>query len=98
MGISIELSEHIDFEVFARMCELHPELLDRFVTLGLLEVFTDSDGRRWFERRQLAQVARVRRLRSGLGLSYSSICVVGPLIDRIDELEHELRRYEARGH
>ena len=55
MGTSIEQSERIDFEAFARMCELHPELLDRFVTLGLLEVSTDPDGRRWFERRQLAQ-------------------------------------------
>jgi len=97
MGTSIEYSQRIDFEAFARVVELHPELLDRFVALGLLEVSTDPDGRRWFERRQVAQVARVRRLRSGLGLSYSSICVVGPLIDRIDELEHELRRVRGSG-
>lgn len=92
MSPSIEPAEHIEFEAFARVCDLHPELLDRLVTLGLLEPSTDRSGRRVFERRQVATVGRIRRLRSGLGLSYSAIAVVADLIDRIDELEAELMR------
>ncbi len=98
MGASLEPAGRIEFEAFAVVCDLHPELLDRFVALGLVEVSVDDEGRRWFARTQVAAVARVRRLRSGLRLSYSSIAVVAPLLDRLDELEAELRRLEAVHH
>lgn len=95
MGQAIVPAERIEFEAFARVCEIHPELLDRLVSLGLVDVVDDTEGNRWLERRQVASVARVRRLRAGLGLSYSSIAVVVELIDRIDELEDRLRWFEA---
>lgn len=95
MGQAVVPAERIEFEVFARVCEIHPELLDRLVTLGLVDVVSDAEGNRWLERRQVAVLARVRRLRAGLGLSYSSIAVVAELIDRIDELEDRLRWFEA---
>ncbi|MEZ5269785.1 MAG: chaperone modulator CbpM [Microthrixaceae bacterium] len=90
MTSDIEPAERIEFEVFARVCDLHPELVERLVALGLLEAASDDEGRLWFDRRQVAEVGRIRRLRSGLRLSYSAIPVVAELIDRIDELETEL--------
>ncbi len=95
MGQALEPAERIQFEVFAQICEIHPELLERFVALGLVEVVSDDRGNRWLERRQVAALARVRRLRSGLGLSYSAIAVVADLIDRIDELEERVAWFEA---
>lgn len=97
MSASIERAERIEFDAFARVCEVHPELLERLVALGLLQAITDENDRRWFERHQVAAVGRIRRLQSGLRLSYSSIAVVVPLIDRIDALEDELRSLRARG-
>lgn len=96
MNRSIDRSDRMEFEVFARVCDLHPELLDRLVELGLIEIRVDAAGRRWFDRRQVAVVGRIRRLRTGLRLSYSAISVVAPLIDRIDELEAELRRLQTQ--
>ena len=98
MSPSLVPAERIEFHSFARVCDLHPELLERFVSLGLLEALEDDEGTRWFERSQVAAVARIRRLRSGLRLSYSAIAVVAPLIDHLDELEVELRRLEAEHH
>lgn len=98
MSDSLVPADRIEFDAFARVCDLHPELLDRLVVLGLLEVSRDDEGRRWFDRSQVAAVARVRRLRSGLRLSYSAIAAIAPLIDRVDELEIELRRLEAEHH
>ena len=98
MSPSLVPAERIEFHSFARVCDLHPELLERFVALGLLEALEDDEGTRWFERSQVAAVARIRRLRSGLRLSYSAIAVVAPLIDRVDDLEVELRRLEAEHH
>ena len=95
MSPPVVRAERIEFEAFARVCDLHPELLDRFVALGLLEADTDDRGRRWLDRSQVAAVGRIRRLRSGLRLSYSAISVVAPLIDRIDELEDAVRLLEA---
>lgn len=94
-GLQVTRVERIEFEAFARVCDIHPELLARLVDLGVIEVETDDEGALWMQRRQVAVLARVRRLRSGLGLSYSAIAVVGDLIDRVDELETALRWYEA---
>lgn len=98
MSASLVPADRIEFDTFARVCDLHPEMLDRLVTLGLLEASVDADGRRWLDRSQVASLARIRRLRSGLRLSYSALAVVAPLIDRLDELEVELRRLEAEHH
>ena len=95
MDTPIVPAERMEFEVFARVCDLHPDMLDRWVTLGLVEVVHDDDGVRWLERHQVRSVDRVRRLRAGLRLSYSAIAVVAPLIDRLDELEEELVRLRA---
>lgn len=95
MSASIVRAERIEFESFARVCELHPDFLDRLVALGLLEAAADEEGRRWFERRQVAEVYRIQRLRTGLRLSYSAIAVVAPLLDRLDLLEEEVLRLRA---
>ncbi|MEZ5238357.1 MAG: chaperone modulator CbpM [Microthrixaceae bacterium] len=88
-------AERIEFESFARVCDIHPELLARLVDLGLVRVESDEQGRLWVARHEVRAVARVRRLRSGLGLNYSAIAVVADLIDRIDALESTLRWYRA---
>lgn len=98
MSAPLVRADRIEFDTFARVCDLHPELLDRLVALGLLEASADAGGRRWFERGQIEVVGRIRRLRSGLRLSYSAIALVTPLIEHIDELEDELRRLEAEHH
>ncbi|MGI9579354.1 MAG: chaperone modulator CbpM [Microthrixaceae bacterium] len=98
MSSDIVPAEQIELESFARICELHPELLERFVSLGLVEVDTDEEGRRWVRRTQQREVDRIRRLRSGLHLSYSSIAVVAPLLDRVQRLEVEVLRLRSEQH
>lgn len=80
---------------FAQAAGLHPQLVTRLVRLGLLVPDTDHAGRTWFAAAQLAQVARIQRLRAGLGLNYTAVGVVVDLLDRIDELDAQLRA--ARG-
>jgi hypothetical protein len=68
----------------------------RLVALGLLEPVRDSAGELWFGRDQLLAVARIRRLRVGLGLNYSSLGLVADLLDRVAELERQLRMTSSR--
>jgi DNA-binding transcriptional MerR regulator len=77
----------LDLEAFARAANLHPDLVRRFVTLGLLTATMDADGTMWFEPAQLREAARITRLRSGFALNYAAIGLVADLLDRIDKLE-----------
>lgn len=82
-------------EEFARSCGLHPELVRRFVSLGLVPAVRDADGALWFTTSQVAAVARLQRLRAALPLNYAALGLVVDLLDRITELETALR---VRGH
>jgi chaperone modulatory protein CbpM len=77
----------LTLEQFARRCGLHPELVQRFVALGLLPAMRDRDGALWFSPSQVAAVARLQRLRATLPLNYAALGLVVDLLDRITELE-----------
>jgi chaperone modulatory protein CbpM len=82
----------LQLDVFATRCGLHPEMVRRLVALGLVACQQDARGDLWFEPSALAVVARIQRLRTGLGLNYSAIGLVLDLLDRIEELESASRR------
>ncbi|HUO40993.1 MAG TPA: chaperone modulator CbpM [Mycobacterium sp.] len=81
----------LSLDAFARRAGLHPDLVRRFVALGLLPCRRDAHDEVWFEPSAVAVVARIRRLRTGLGLNYAAIGLVLELLDRIDELERQRR-------
>jgi hypothetical protein len=85
------LPRRLSLEGFARRAGVHPELIRRFVALGLVEATRDSAGELWLAPAELATVARIQRLRAGLSLNYASIGLVLDLLDRIEELEAALR-------
>jgi DNA-binding transcriptional MerR regulator len=81
----------LSLDAFAADAGIHPELLRRLITLGLLDPYVDGAGQFWFSPTQLSALARARRLRDGLGLNYAALGVVLDLLARIDELEAALR-------
>jgi hypothetical protein len=83
-------------DTFARASSLHPDLVRRFVALGLLEAHRGADGELCFAPAQLAAAARVQRLRSGLSLNYAALGLVLDLLDRIAALEAALRRTRGK--
>ena len=87
--------ERLDLATFARTVGLHPEQVRAWVALGLLEATLDSANRMWFDRSQIRAVARIQRLRAGFSLNYAALGLVIDLLDRIADLEAELR---ARPH
>lgn len=86
----------LDLESFARSAGLHPELVRRLVTLGLLEAVPDAAGALWFAPAQLATAARIQRLRAGFALNYAALGLVCDLLDRIEALEAALRTRPTR--
>lgn len=80
-----------DITGFSHSVGMHPRMVRRLVTLGVLEPDLDITGDWWFGPQQASALARARRLRAGLGLSWAAVFVVTGLLDRIADLERELR-------
>jgi chaperone modulatory protein CbpM len=101
-GLTVTVRHHalvpvrrLSLDVVARRSGLHPDLVRRFAALGLVHASRDTKGRLWFEPTAPASLARAQRLRAGLSLNYASLGLVLDLLDRISELEAELRRRNA---
>lgn len=94
-GYALTAVRRLSLDVVARRSGLHPDLVRRFVTLGLVHATRDPAGRLWFEPTAPATLARIQRLRAGLPLNYASLGLVLDLLDRISELEAALRRSDA---
>ena len=89
-------ARRLSLETVASRSGLHPELVRRFVALGLVDAERDAMGRLVFALDAPAVLGRVERLRTGLCLNYASIGLVRDLLDRINRLEAALRRSGAR--
>jgi chaperone modulatory protein CbpM len=76
-----------DVETFATLTRLHPDMVRRYVALGLLQASIDAQGQLWLRPDQLQAVARLQRLRAGFALNYSALGLVVDLLDRIAALE-----------
>jgi hypothetical protein len=75
----------VEVTTLGRASGVHPDLVRRFVALGLLEPGAPDAAER---------LARAARLRRDLGIGYGGAILAIRLLDRIDELEARLRRYE----
>jgi chaperone modulatory protein CbpM len=96
MTFALARPRRYGLEPFAHTAGLHPDVVRRFVALGLLDATRDVSGELWFSPAQLAVAARIRRLHAGLPLNYAAIGVVVDLLDRIAQLEAALNT-RARG-
>ncbi|MFJ6934397.1 chaperone modulator CbpM [Streptomyces sp. NPDC101132] len=81
----------LSLDAVARLSGLHPDLIRRFVALGLVDADRDAAGHLVFDPTAPAVLARIQRLRTGLCLNYASIGLVLDLLDRISLLEAALR-------
>jgi chaperone modulatory protein CbpM len=82
----------LDLDEFAAAAGVHPDLIRKFVALGILDATRDPAGRLWFAPGQVAAVARIRRLHAGFALNYAAIGLVTDLLDQIAVLQAALRR------
>jgi chaperone modulatory protein CbpM len=94
--LPVSRAGRMNLATFSQVAGIHPTLVHRFIALGLLEPQRDDEGVLWFDRHQLLALDRVRRLRAGLGLNYSALGLVVDLLDRVAELERQLRSTSSR--
>jgi chaperone modulatory protein CbpM len=83
--------ELISLAAMAWEARLHPEVIARLVSLGLIEPRGGTASAPLFRRKDARLLARAARLRMDLGLDYAGAVLATELLGRIDELEERLR-------
>jgi len=77
-------------------CGVHPELVERFLQLGLIELAEkDRNGDPLFPMDVVPMVRKILRLRNELGVNYAGIGVILELMTRIESLEARIRELES---
>jgi DNA-binding transcriptional MerR regulator len=87
----LTVPNRLSLAVVAKRTGLHPDLVRRLVALSLLDARRDEQARLWFAPEAVTVLARIQRLRAGVGLNYAAVGVVLDLLDRIAVLEAALR-------
>jgi DNA-binding transcriptional MerR regulator len=85
----------VAIDVLAAATGLHPQHLRRLVALGVVQPRGGTRDAPLFTRDAAARLARIGRVRRDLGLNYAGAVLACDLLDRIDDLEARLRRYES---
>lgn len=81
-----EVASHVD---------AHPDLIDRFVCLGLIDpVGRNRNDELLFHVDVIPLVRKIIRLRNQLGVNYAGIGVILELMKRIEALEAHIRELE----
>jgi hypothetical protein len=89
--LSIARPVRLSLDAFAHATHLHPQLVRRYVELGLLEAMRGPRDELWFAPSQIAAAARLQRLRAAFALNYAALGLVVELLDRIADLEATAR-------
>lgn len=81
----------ITIDELGRIVGLHPEKLRRYIVLGLIDPEVETPEP-LFEDYIVARVRKIQRLKKDLGLNLAGCGLVLDLLERISELEEQLRR------
>jgi MerR family transcriptional regulator/heat shock protein HspR len=80
---------YIELEAAARMANLPPARVRRYVRIGLVRPAQVEGQEALFDDGEIARLRRIRRLGEDLGLNIAGIEVVLRLIDQIEALQRE---------
>lgn len=69
---------------------IHPGILDILEELGVIEVANDQ-----VEQKSLQRLNKILRLRETLGINLNGAILIADLLDRVAELEDEVRRLKG---
>ncbi len=86
MQVTVSLTE------LAKRCGCRVEVVRRLVSFGLVDPVEGYPDSPRFSGTAVSRVARALRLKQDLGLNLNALALVIELLDRIDELEDQLRK------
>ena len=81
----------VELTVIARQAGVRVTLVSRYVEFGLFEPYSETGQPPLFEPSCASRLAKAERLRRDLGLNYAGAVLACELLDRIRELEDQIR-------
>lgn len=88
---------YMELREVAHRCGIHPEMVKRLVSLGLIDYEeTRPGGVVLFRHEVVPTIRRILRLRNELGVNYAGVGVILELMSRIEALEQQIRELESR--
>jgi chaperone modulatory protein CbpM len=85
-------SEVVSLSELAERCGCRLEVVRRLVNFGLVDPVAGYPDAPRFSCIAISRIARALRLKRDLGLNLNALALVMELLDRIEELEDQLRR------
>jgi len=82
--------ELLSLQDLAAATGLHPELVERYVDLGLFEPSEEIDGVMLFGVETVPRLFTIQRLRREIGIGLPGIAIVLDLADKIRQLQREV--------
>jgi len=86
----------LTLEALARRARMHPDVVERYVELGLIHPCEGEGPTLVFEPSTVLRLGAVNRLRQSLGINMAGIAVVLDLMDQICALQDENHRLRRR--
>ena len=80
--------------VAARLISAHPQTLRMYERAGLLTPRRTAQGLRLYSERDVERLRQIQRLTQELGVNLAGVDVVLKLLDRIADLQAEVKRLE----
>ena len=96
MIVVLKSRDLLTLEALARRAHMHPDLVERYVELGLIHPCEGEGPSFVFEPSTVLRLGAVNRLRQSLGINMAGIAVVLDLIDQICALQDENHRLRRR--
>jgi MerR family transcriptional regulator/heat shock protein HspR len=96
MIVVLKSRDLLTLEALARRVDMHPDLVERYVELGLIHPCEGEGPSLVFEPSTVLRLGAVNRLRQSLGINMAGIAVVLDLIDQICALQDENHRLRRR--
>jgi len=87
----LDLDEPLSIDVIAKTVGARRSLLLRLAHQGLLESLEGDSNELLLPRRTIMQLRRMQRLRRDLGVNFTGAAIILDLVDRIEELDRELK-------
>lgn len=78
----------------ARLAGVHPDLIDRLTTLGLIDP-VETFPEPCFDVSTILRIRSILRLHHDLGVNWAGVGVIMDLLDRIERLEQEIAQLKG---
>lgn len=97
VSIGEDLETVFDLERASDLSGLHPEMILEFLRAGLVHAHRPGEeGGPQFDEIAITRLRQIERLRRREGVSLRTLCLIMRLLDRIEDLDGELRTLRER--